>query len=104
MSQVIFKLKNLFKRRERFHKIYDIDVNKVVPQASKADLIKAAKEAFLVEKREQRRAKSMKHSSVHPGDISAELAQRLLETKKILTLPIHSNISLLTNSYDVVHS
>jgi cytochrome c oxidase subunit 2 len=46
----------------------------------------------------------LKHDSMHPGEISAELAQRLLETKKILTLPIHANISLMTNSYDVVHS
>lgn len=31
-------------------------------------------------------------------------ARRLLRTKKVLVLPIHTNITLITNSYDVVHS
>jgi hypothetical protein len=36
--------------------------------------------------------------------IPVTLAKRILRTKKILVLPAHVNISLITNSYDIVHS
>jgi hypothetical protein len=36
--------------------------------------------------------------------ISVTLARRLLRTKKTLVLPAHVNITLITNSYDIVHS
>jgi hypothetical protein len=34
----------------------------------------------------------------------ATLSRRLIRTKRILVLPAHINITVLTNSYDVVHS
>ena len=36
--------------------------------------------------------------------ISVTLARRLLRTKRTLSLPAHINITLITSSYDVVHS
>jgi len=36
--------------------------------------------------------------------ISITLARRLLRTKKTLVIPAHVNITLITNSYDIVHS
>ena len=36
--------------------------------------------------------------------IPVTLAKRLLRTKRTLILPVHMNITLITNSYDVVHS
>jgi hypothetical protein len=36
--------------------------------------------------------------------IPVTLARRLLRTKRTLILPAHVNITLITNSYDVVHS
>jgi hypothetical protein len=36
--------------------------------------------------------------------ISVTLARRLLRTKRTLVLPAHINITLITSSYDVVHS
>jgi hypothetical protein len=36
--------------------------------------------------------------------IPVTLARRLLRTKRTLILPAHINITLITNSYDVVHS
>ena len=36
--------------------------------------------------------------------IPVTLARRLLRTKKTLVLPAHVNITLITNSYDIVHS
>jgi hypothetical protein len=36
--------------------------------------------------------------------ISVTLARRLLRTKKTLIIPAHVNITLITNSYDIVHS
>ena len=36
--------------------------------------------------------------------IPVTLARRLLRTKRTLVLPVHINITLITNSYDVVHS
>lgn len=39
------------------------------------------------------------------GDlISVTLARRLLRTKKTLIIPAHVNVTLITNSYDIVHS
>ena len=36
--------------------------------------------------------------------ISNSLSRRLLRTKRTLTLPVHLNITVITGSYDVVHS
>jgi len=36
--------------------------------------------------------------------IPVTLAKRLLRTKKTLVLPAHVNITLITNSYDIIHS
>lgn len=36
--------------------------------------------------------------------ISVTLARRILRTKKTLVIPAHVNITLITNSYDIVHS
>lgn len=36
--------------------------------------------------------------------IPISLSKRLLRTKKILTIPSHTNITLITNSYDIIHS
>jgi hypothetical protein len=36
--------------------------------------------------------------------IPVTLARRLLRTKRTLILPAHINITLITSSYDVVHS
>jgi heme/copper-type cytochrome/quinol oxidase subunit 2 len=36
--------------------------------------------------------------------VPVNLARRLLRTKRTLVLPAHTNITLITNSYDVVHS
>lgn len=35
---------------------------------------------------------------------SVALNRRLLRTKKTLVIPAHTNITAITNSYDVVHS
>lgn len=41
----------------------------------------------------------------HRGElVPANLARRLLRTKRTLVLPAHINITIITNSYDVVHS
>ena len=37
-------------------------------------------------------------------DISNVLGRRLLRTKRTLVLPTHVNITIITNSYDVIHS
>jgi len=44
--------------------------------------------------------KSKKHSEVIP----VPLARRILRTKRTLVLPAHINLTVITNSYDVVHS
>lgn len=36
--------------------------------------------------------------------MSGQLSRRLMRTRKTLVLPAHANITLVTNSYDVVHS
>lgn len=36
--------------------------------------------------------------------MSSQLSRRLMRTRKTLVLPAHANITLVTNSYDVVHS
>jgi hypothetical protein len=36
--------------------------------------------------------------------VPVTLARRLLRTKRTLVLPAHVNLTLITNSYDVVHS
>lgn len=48
--------------------------------------------------------KLFKKNKVTSELIDAQLARRLLRTRKTLVLPAHVNLTLITNSYDVVHS
>jgi len=36
--------------------------------------------------------------------ISVNLSRRIIRTKRTLVLPAHTNITLITNSFDIVHS
>lgn len=47
---------------------------------------------------------SVKNNKYKNEMIPVTLAKRLLRTKRTLVLPVHINITLITNSYDVVHS
>jgi hypothetical protein len=46
----------------------------------------------------------IKKNKVRNDVIPVTLARRILRTKKTLILPAHTNITLITNSYDIVHS
>jgi hypothetical protein len=48
--------------------------------------------------------KLLKKNKVRNELIPVTLSRRLLRTKKTLVLPAHVNITLITNSYDIVHS
>lgn len=47
---------------------------------------------------------SLKLNKKRSEALSVNLARRLLRTKRTLVLPVHVNITVITNSYDVVHS
>ena len=46
----------------------------------------------------------LKKNKIRHEDMPVQLSRRLLRTKKTLVLPAHVNLTLVTNSYDVVHS
>jgi heme/copper-type cytochrome/quinol oxidase subunit 2 len=46
----------------------------------------------------------IKHNHKRYDELSIELCERLLRTRRVLILPAFTNISVITNSYDVVHS
>lgn len=46
----------------------------------------------------------IKNNKVREDLLSVTLSRRLLRTKRTLVLPAHVNITVITNSYDVVHS
>ena len=46
----------------------------------------------------------MKKNKKNNELIPVTLAKRMLRTKRTLVLPAHVNITLITNSFDVVHS
>jgi len=48
--------------------------------------------------------KFLKKSKKHSDLIPVPLARRILRTKRTLVLPAHMNLTVITNSYDVVHS
>jgi len=48
--------------------------------------------------------KVLKKNKKHSDLIPVPLAKRILRTKRTLVLPAHINITVITNSYDVVHS
>jgi len=48
--------------------------------------------------------RSLKKNKVRHEDMPVQLSRRLLRTKKTLVLPAHVNLTVITNSYDVVHS
>lgn len=48
--------------------------------------------------------KLLKQYKLFSDNYNSMLSKRLLRTKKILVLPAHVNLTLITNSYDVTHS
>lgn len=48
--------------------------------------------------------RALKKNRNREESMSVQLSRRLLRTRKTLVLPAHANITLVTNSYDVVHS
>jgi hypothetical protein len=46
----------------------------------------------------------MKKNKKRSELISINLSRRILRTKRTLVLPAHTNITLITNSFDIVHS
>ncbi|MCA9459870.1 MAG: hypothetical protein KDH96_08865 [Candidatus Riesia sp.] len=48
--------------------------------------------------------KAIKYNRHRSELVPVTLARRLLRTKRTLVLPAHVNITVITNSYDVVHS
>ena len=46
----------------------------------------------------------LKKNKVRDESMPVSLSRRLLRTKKTLVIPAHVNLTLITNSYDVVHS
>lgn len=48
--------------------------------------------------------RAMKKNKIRHEDMPVQLSRRLLRTKKTLVLPAHVNLTVITNSYDVVHS
>lgn len=48
--------------------------------------------------------KSIKYNKHKNELVPVNLARRLLRVKRTLVLPAHVNITLISNSYDVVHS
>lgn len=48
--------------------------------------------------------KAVRSAKLRTDLLSVTLARRLLRTKRTLVLPAHTNITVITNSYDVVHS
>jgi heme/copper-type cytochrome/quinol oxidase subunit 2 len=47
---------------------------------------------------------AIKSNLKHSIEFNTNLAERLLRTKRVLVLPVNTHISIITNSYDVVHS
>jgi hypothetical protein len=45
--------------------------------------------------------KKMKHKA---DNVALPFSKRLLRTRKILVLPAHVNLAVITNSFDVIHS
>jgi hypothetical protein len=48
--------------------------------------------------------KFLKKGKKHSDLIPVPLARRILRTKRTLILPAHINLTVITNSYDVVHA
>lgn len=48
--------------------------------------------------------RALKKNRNREESMSSQLSRRLMRTRKTLVLPAHANITLVTNSYDVVHS
>lgn len=48
--------------------------------------------------------RAMRKNKIRHETISVQFARRLLRTKKTLVLPAHVNLTVVSNSYDVVHS
>lgn len=58
----------------------------------------------LLDKQVFQNYQAIKYNKHRTELVPVTLARRLLRTKRTLVLPAHINLTVITNSYDVVHS
>lgn len=48
--------------------------------------------------------RALRKNKLRHENISIQFSRRMLRTKKVLVLPVNINLTIISNSYDVVHS
>lgn len=103
LKQKRYKRKKLIPQRARFYKNEDdLKIEKI----KFADRPYFASTNFLdtLNLEPTKLYRAMKKNKIRHEDMPVQLSRRLLRTKKTLVLPAHVNLTVITNSYDVVHS
>lgn len=98
-----FEVPNLLNSKNEFQ--FFFENNKIIKNAIKEDYTNIYNLYKLeYDKNPEVLYKIVRNNRQRSEMLPIHLCRRLLRTKKTLVLPTHLNISLITNSYDVVHS
>jgi len=106
-KQKRYAIRKKFPIKKKFKKLITNEVSNESVSADKLRLRVLIKNNYFVtidEKSALSDYKFLKKAKKHSEVIPVPLARRLLRTKRTLVLPAHINLTVITNSYDVVHS
>jgi hypothetical protein len=107
LKQKRYVIRKKFPIKKKFKKLINNESSTESVDASKLRLRTLVKNNYfkaIDEKSALLSYKFLKKSKKHSEVIPVPLARRILRTKRTLVLPAHINLTVITNSYDVVHS
>jgi hypothetical protein len=106
-KQKRYNVRKKFNAKRKFQKSIDNIVSNISVNNDKIRLKVLIKNKFfntISDKNATIGYKLIKKNKKHNDLVPVPLAKRILRTKRTLVLPAHINITVITNSYDVVHS
>jgi heme/copper-type cytochrome/quinol oxidase subunit 2 len=106
-KQKRYSVRKKFVAKKRFTKNINNDVSSTPVSNNKIRLRVLVKNKFfdtVSDKSATTSYKFLKKGKTHSDAIPVPLAKRILRTRRTLVLPAHVNITVITNSYDVVHA
>ena len=104
IKQKRYKVRNVIPSRINYDRLNPLVEASKLPFEDRPNLSNTLSFLSQLEFEPTKLYRALKKNRNREEAMSGQLARRLMRTRKTLVLPAHANITLVTNSYDVVHS
>ena len=104
IKQKRYKVRNVIPLRMNYDRLNPLVEPSKLPFEDRPNLSNTLSFISQLEFEPTRLYRALKKNRNREESMSSQLSRRLMRTRKTLVLPAHANITLVTNSYDVVHS